>query len=473
MRAKIVLQPELDFHPPHLSVTKEFAAKYARISEILDRNPAIVELVHADIEGAVEETHDEATEGRTARYASDVVLRMCVVQRVEDLSLRALVIRIDDSHYLRRFVRIDSGPMMDFTTFDKLRNSIRPETWKQINAMLAEYAVRSGQVQGDSLRIDSTLVETNIHWPTDSFLLWDVYRVLGREVEAARELDPRTVGTKRLHLRRAKRLHSSISRKSQNKSDRARKKAQSRYKHLIELTEGILDWSGYIAKQLVSAIGRGRYDEFAQARAERIVERIGHFQQLGANVISQARRRVLDGQQVPNDEKVFSIFEPHTELIKRGKQGKLVELGHMIEIHQVAGKFISGYNVFEKRPVEHELLDPALDDHKGLFGTYPSTLASDKGYYESMDAMRALEQDKGIVVVAIAKKGKRSPEETEREHTAAFRAGQRFRAGVEGTISFLKRSLGLLRCFNKGWANFCSSVGAAIFAHNLLNLARA
>lgn len=473
MRAKIVLQPELDFQPPHLTLTKEFIAKYERISEILDRNPQIIDLVHGDIERIVDEISDEATEERTARYASDVVLRMCIVQRVEDLSLRALVIRIDDSHYLRRFVRIDSGPMMDFTTFDKLRNAIRPQTWKEINEVLAKDAVQRGQVEGDNLRIDSTLVESNIHWPTDSFLLWDVYRVLGREVEIARELDPATVGSNRLHLKRAKRLHNSISRTSQNKSDKARKKAQSRYKHLIELTEGILDWSGSIAKQLISAIARGRYDEAEQARAERIVGRVEHFQQLGAKVVSQARRRVLDGQQVPNDEKVFSIFEAHTELIKRGKQGKLVEFGHMIEIHQVKGKFITGYNVFEKRPVEHEQLEPALEDHKQLFGAYPSTLASDKGYYESMDALCALEQDKGIAVVAIAKKGNRSPEETEREHTTAFRAGQRFRAGVEGTISFLKRSLGLLRCFNKGWDNFCSSVGAAIFAHNLINLARA
>lgn len=473
MRAKIVHQPELDFHPPHLRVTKEFVAKYERISKILDSNPQILDLVHSDIEDAVDETCDQANEGRTAQYASDVVLRMCIVQCVEDLSLRALVIRIDDSHYLRRFVRIDSGPMMDFTTFNKLRNSIRPETWKQINLTLAQYAARSGQVEGDSLRIDSTLVETNIHWPTDSFLLWDVYRVLAREVEVARELDPRTVGSKRLHLRRAKRLHSSISRSSHKKSDNARQKTKSRYKHLIELTEGIVDWSGSIAKQIVSAIARGRYDEFEQAHAARIVERVEHFQQLGAKVVNQARRRVLDGQQVPNDEKVFSIFETHTELIKRGKQGKLVEFGHMIEIHQVAGKFITGFNVFDKRPVEHQQLDPALDNHKGLFGAYPSMLTSDKGYYESMDAVRALETDKGIAVVGIAKKGKRSAEETKREHSVSFRAAQRFRAGVEGTISFLKRSLGLLRCFNKGWDNFCSSVGAAIFAHNLLNLARA
>ena len=128
--------------------------------------------------------------------------------------------------------------------------------------------------------------------------------------------------------------------------------------------------------------------------------------------------------------------------------------------------------MFEKRPIEHQQVGPALEQHRQLFGVYPSTLSADKGYYESMDALRALEDDQRINVVAIAKKGKRSPEEIEREHGADFRSGQRFRAGVEGTISFLKRALGLFRCFSKGWDNFCSSVGAAIFTHNLINLLR-
>ena len=173
---------------------------------------------------------------------------------------------------------------------------------------------------------------------------------------------------------------------------------------------------------------------------------------------------------MPNEEKLFSIFEPHTELLKRGKAGKDVEFGHMIQIEQVAGKFITNYDVFDKKPVEHQLVTRALESHKKLFGEYPDTLAADKGYYESMAVVERLENK--VATVSIGKKGRRTFEESEREHDPLFRLAQRFRAGVEGTISFLKRSFRLARCFNKGWEHFVSTIGQTIFAHNLLVLAR-
>jgi IS5 family transposase len=186
--------------------------------------------------------------------------------------------------------------------------------------------------------------------------------------------------------------------------------------------------------------------------------------------LDQASRRVLDGEQVPNDEKLFSIFEPHTELLKRGKAAKPVEFGHMIQVGQVAAKFITDYEVFEKKPIEHQLIKPALENHKKLFGHYPESVAADKGYYQDMGAIETL--SKKITVVSIAKKGSRTPDEVLRETDRDFRLAQRFRAGVEGTISFLKRILGLARCLSKGWTHYASTVGATIFAHNLLILAR-
>ncbi len=142
----------------------------------------------------------------------------------------------------------------------------------------------------------------------------------------------------------------------------------------------------------------------------------------------------------------------------------------MIQIQQVDGKFITDYDVFDKKPVEHQLVKPALESHKKLFGQYPETLAADKGYYENMAALERLENK--VAMVSIGKKGRRTSEETEREHDPLFRLAQRFRAGVEGSISFLKRALRLTRCFNKGWEHFVSTIGQTIFAHNLLVLAR-
>jgi IS5 family transposase len=395
------------------------------------------------------------------------VLRILICQVVEGDSLREIVVRIDDSNFLRRFVRIDDGPMMDYTTFCNLKNSIRNDTWKAVNRCLAEHAVQSELIDGDKLRLDTTAVETNIHWPTDSSLLWDVYRTLDRLIRQAREIDPGAVGTRRLQARRAKRLQQKISRRAANKG-RSAQQLKPLYMQLIRMVEDLFGWARSVRQTLAE---RERFDSVLEtAKAAAIVQQIDHFIVLGEQVVDQARRRVLESERVPNEEKLFSIFEEHTELLKRGKAGKDVEFGHMIQIQQVDGKFITDYDVFDKRPVEYELLESVLESHKQLFGRYPDELAGDKGYYESMDAIDRLQRK--VPMVSIAKKGRRTPEETEREHDLLFRLAQRFRAGVEGTISFLKRMLRLARCFNKGWEHFISTIGQTILAHNLLILAR-
>jgi IS5 family transposase len=397
------------------------------------------------------------------------VIRILVVQCLEGLSLRQAVVRIDDSPALRQFTRLGHKPMMDFTTLCKLKNAIRPGTWKRINRELARYAVKEERIRGEALRLDTTAVETNIHWPTDSSLLWDSYRVLARLIEQAREIDAGVVGEGRLHLRRAKREALSIARKAAKRGSDS-EALKPRYRRLIERVEGICDWARSVAQGLLQGIEGLRYGPWEHVQAEALVEEIAHYHELGQRVIDQARRRVLQGEPVPNEEKLFSLFEPHTELLKRGKAGKDVEFGHMIQIQQVAQKFITDYDVYESRPSEPTLLEATLESHAQLFGHLPEQLSADKGYYGSMEALRTLEQE--IPVVSIAKKGSRTAEETERERDPLFRHAQAFRAGVEGTISFLKRVLRLARCFNKGWEHFLATVGQTVFAHNLLILAR-
>ncbi|MDX1430344.1 MAG: ISNCY family transposase [Rhodothermales bacterium] len=450
-------------------MTNEYFAKYETISWILDENPRLLDLVHCDLKEPLGILNSGASED-DFEYTSETVLRMAICQNVEGLSLRGTVIRIDDSHFLRRFVHIDSGPMMDFTTFCRLRNAISPQTWKKVNQALARYAVEKTLIEGDELRIDTTAVETNIHWPTDSSLLWDTYRVLARVIAVSRELDPRIVGNRRIHTKRVKRRAAEIARKASKKPG-SQEKLRPLYQQLIEQVLDICQWAEEVRQNLEEKCRKGRGGDLVQETAAYLAEEIAHYRHLGLRVIDQASRRVLDGEQVPNEEKLFSIFEPHTELLKRGKAGKDIEYGHMIQIQQVASKFITDYEVFEMKPVEHQLLEGVLKSHRKLFGESPRSISADKGYYESMDAIAELRQE--IDVVSIAKKGKRTEEETLRESDEDFRAAQRFRAGVEGTISFLKRILGLFRCFNKGWDHYVSTVGATIFTHNLLILARA
>ncbi len=464
MRAKHVNQRGLDFSKSHLRITNEYYARYEAVSTVLDQAPKMLDLIHRDLEKALDFVNDKHR-GRRPEYTTDNVLRILVCQVLEGASLRKIVVRIDDSNFLRRFARIDNGPMMDYTTLCKLKNAIRRDTWKAVNRCLARYAFQQELIEGSKLRLDTTAVETNVHWPTDSALLWDVYRTLDRLIRQAREIDPEAVGSRRLQSRRAKRLQQQIARRAAYRG-RAAGQLKPLYLQAIRMVEDLFDWAGSVRQEL----DRSRRLTGVTAKAAALIQQIDHYIELGRRVVDQARRRVLDGERVPNDDKLFSIFESHTELLKRGKAGKDVEFGHMVQLQQVEGKFITDYEVFSKRPVEYELLESVLESHKEIFGRYPAELAGDKGYYENMDAIGRLQRK--VPIVSIAKKGRRTIEEIEREHDPLFRLAQRFRAGIEGTIAFLKRSLRLCRCFNKGWEHFVSTIGQTILAHNLLVLAR-
>lgn len=469
MRSKMNTQSEFNFQASHLQITNDYYAKYEAISTLLDANPEILDAIHDDLESALKELAGANDRGGQCEFTSDTILRIALCQIIEGCSLRQIIIRIDDSNYLRFFARIFNGPMIDFTTFCKLRNCITPETWKKVNECLARSAVEQELIDGQQLRLDTTAVEANIHWPTDSSLLWDTYRTLARLIEQIREIDPLVVGDRRLLLSKAKRLHQKIARKA-SKHPGSSLKLEPLYMKLFRLVANILQWSDQIAASLARKIGTRRYGAMVQAAMESCVEELVHYRRLGGRVLDQAQRRIIDKESVPNEEKIFSIFEPHTELLKRGKAGKPVEFGHMIQIQQVEGKFITDYEVFDAKPVEYELVEPALEHHKALFGVYPDTVTADKGYYERMEEIERLGDI--VELVAIAKKGKRTEEQTRRETDPAFRHAQRFRAGVEGTISFLKRILGLCRCYSKGWEHYRATIGATILAHNLLILAR-
>jgi IS5 family transposase len=187
-------------------------------------------------------------------------------------------------------------------------------------------------------------------------------------------------------------------------------------------------------------------------------------------IIYQAQQRILHGVKLSADEKAYSLFEEHTELIKRGKAGKPIEFGHKVLIAQTGEKFIHHYDVFGKRKEDKELIEPTLKAHKQLFETSPDTLGTDKGFYENMEQVLDLQDD--ITTVSICKKGRRSQAEYERESTEQFKDGQRFRAGSEGSISVLKRVFKLGRCLFRGFKNYAASVGCAVFCHNLVLLTR-
>lgn len=458
-------QGALDFQPATRAETRQYFERYEQIAEVLEANPKVLALAHADIEARLERLNRKRD--RRCAYTTENVLRLAICQIIEAASVREIIVRVDSCNFLRLFCGFGHGKMMGHSLFCSLRNAIRPETWKAINQVLAKYAVKEEKISGNDLRIDTTACETNIHYPTDSSLLYDVYRTFARLIKAARKLDPNIAANRRLHLKRAKRHSADIGRSvGKRKKDATRKKA---YVALLGLVEQVFVIGEEVAVSLRNGIERSAVGVHA-LKAMHIISELQDYRELGDRVVDQAKRRVLHGEKVENDEKLFSIFEPHTELLKRGKAGKPIEFGHMVMFAQTEEKFITSYDAYEKKPVEHELVDGVIADHKKLFGARPATLAADKGFYESREKLKQLE--KTIDTVAIGKLGKRTPEEDAREHSLAFKLGQAFRAGIEGTISFVKRCLRLARCFNKGWRHYSATIGATVFVHNLLILAR-
>jgi IS5 family transposase len=171
LRPKFEAQRQFEFPTSNLKLTREYYAKYEAISKTLDASPEIIDLAHRDLRDAL--ITSNGSRSTRVRFTTEHVLRLLVVQSLEGLSLRQVVVRVDDSPALRQFVRLGMKPMMDFTTLDKLKNALHPKIWKGINGLLAQHAVGEQQITGHRLRLDTTAVETNVHWPTDSTLLWD------------------------------------------------------------------------------------------------------------------------------------------------------------------------------------------------------------------------------------------------------------------------------------------------------------
>lgn len=455
MRTKSVRQMYLDFFLPSspTKVVEAYREKYAAINELLLANPTVLDLVHLDFCRWL----SSSDEGRESRYTSEEILRSLVVMFVEQDSYRDVVVRIENSEFLRGFVGFGFfKPMMDFSFVGKAFAALSEKTWKAVNDALAQYAKEEEWITGEKLRTDTTAYEVNIHYPTDSSLLWDSFRVLARVLRLLQQEVPALGFKHRYHDKKVKRLAFYIARNAKSTSKRTQRKVKRTYRLLIDRVR----WIAAISKDVQLRLCLAFFEAPELEQYTPIVERI----------IEQAERRIFEGEVVPADEKVFSLFEEHTELLQRGKAGKAVEFGHKVLIAQTGEKFITHYRVMPKREEDKDLLNETLEAHRDLFGQAPDTLAADKGFYESVEQLKALEEE--IKVVSICKKGRRTAAEEEREHSDAFQAGQRFRAGVEGSISVLKRAFKLNCCLFKGYRHFASSVGCAVFCHNLVLLAQ-
>jgi transposase, IS5 family len=393
----------------------------------------------------------------------EVILRLLVVQHLYDWSYAQTEHFVGDSLVLRQFCRLGLEPMPHHTTLMRWSNLLQPETMHRLLDRVTDLARSLKVTRGRKLRIDSTVVATAIHYPTDSTLLFDGVRVLGRLIrQAATELSgsARRLGVRRSrlakHLVRRIEATAAIAATAGMRAERPKL-----YRRLLAVAQASLKQAHQVQQWLTG------WSDPAAHRLESAIERIAPLVQ---QVIAQAERRVLHGENVPASDKLVSLFEPHTAIVRRGKAHLPAEFGRKIVLDEVDGGLITRYAVLVGNPPDAPELPTSLAHHQTRFGRAPAVLTADRAFFTLNNDQLA--RDLRIGSIALPRPGPLTAIARQMRRRAAFRRAYRWRAGIEGRISVLKRRFGLDRCRYHGEAGTERWVGWGLLAHNLRQISR-
>jgi transposase, IS5 family len=430
------------------------AQELAAMAALLERLPEAVALVHEDLSFRGGRRIDPSR-GRDG-IAAEQVLRVAVLKQHTGMSYERLAFALADSSTYRGFCRL--GYEQKPPTRSALQKNIKrvsATTWEKINQMVVRQAQALGVERGTKVRTDCLVVESNIHHPTDSSLLWDCVRVLARVMKRAQEAFGLTFVNHRL---RAKRRALEIS---NAKSADERKPL---YRDLLATTEATLGQAEVMAKQLAHV----PFSDTKQlVLATALINEIRHFVPLVNQVLSQTERRILRDESVPASEKVVSIFEPHTDIII--KDNRDTEYGHKVCLTTGASTLVTDVVVEQGNPADYTLATKMMQRQTATFGRPPKQASFDGGFA----AKTNLAQIKALGVTDVAFHKRRGLDiENMTSSARVFKKLRAFRAGIEGTISFLKRVFGLERCTWRSFESFKAYVQASVLSCNLLVIAR-
>jgi transposase, IS5 family len=393
----------------------------------------------------------------------EVILRMLIIKHLYGWSYEDTERFVNDSLVLRHFCRLGLQLAPDDTTLNRWANLIQPQTLHQLLDRVTELARQHKVTRGRKLRTDSMVVETAIHSPADSTLLADGVRVISRLLRQARAVLPDGTPVSqqlfRNRTRSAKRFSRKIGELAGRRSETTGADARvPLYQQVLTVARASLRQAQQVRAVLATAEGKV---------AERVRSHLDRFQPLLQQIIRQTERRVLEGQKVPASEKVLSLFEPHTALIRRGKARQPTEFGAKVVLDEVEGGLVTRYEVLAGNPPDAPTLPRSVAQHRARFAHPPSLVAADRSFWspDTEQEARAL----GVRRVAIPRRGGKKPSH-ERERW--FRRGHRFRVGIEGRISVLRRRFGLERCRYHGPDGMERWVGFGILAHNLRTISR-
>jgi IS5 family transposase len=448
---RIRSQLQLYFKLQSLSTT--VSAELEQVSELLESLPEYVECLKR-VFGDLNPEQDVSRVGRPGMSAEQV-LRAFILKGRHNCSYRKLSELTDDSISAREFMKIAPFKCgFDFKTLQGNISLISESTIDFINASLKNYSLARGIEDGKQTRTDATTIETNIHYPTDWSLLHDCNRVLSRIMTRLFELHGVPIVFQN-HYRASKkklfRIHNTRSSKKHRQFN-------------MELIRLCLKTVGY-AREALPVIDGHLYtkaESFFQYNA--LIAELRRIIPLAEQIINVAHRRIVLKENVPSNEKVFSIFEPHTDIIVKG--GREVVFGHKATITTGKSGIITDVIVHDGNPADSTIVPDVLKRHKEFFAEPPESMVFDGCYYSQ--ANRDLLEDAGVKQVCFSKE----PEEKATGSKTERKKLRFFRAGIEASISMLKRMFGWDRILDKGKQHFHKAVKAGVMVYNLFILSR-
>lgn len=434
-------------------LASDMEPELAAIDKVLD-DEVVYQIVKADLGQRYPKTQ------QTGRGSTpvEVILRMLVVKHLYNLSYEKTEKAVKDSLVLRRFCRVYFENVPDDTTLIRWTNQIKPQTLKALHERVVGLAAERKVTQGRKLRTDGTVVETNIHYPTDSSLLNDGVRVLSRQLKRAKQRLSDGIEVANGLFRDRSRSARHLKREIERAARQGRDKTKPLYEKLVQISRATLKQAQQVLEHLGDSV------------AESVQQTLQTFIDRTQRVIGQTVRRVFNEESVSAEDKLVSLFEPHTDIIKRGKANRPTEFGHKVWLDEVDGGIVSDYRVLDGNPADSDQWQPAIDRHIEQFNKVPYQASADRGVWSAPN--EAYAHQCGVKRVILPKPGYKSVPRRQHERQSWFRRGRRYHAGIEGRISVLKRKCGLDRCLNHGHDGFQRWVGFGIIAHNLSVIGR-
>ncbi len=408
-----------------------------------------------------------ATRGRRGAPA-EMVLRLLVLKHVRNWSYTILEREVRANLVYRDFTRVGGGKVPDAKTMGRWGVAVGPAVIQTLHGRLIAIAQERQVVQGRKMRVDTTVVETNIHYPTDSSLLGDGVRVLTRAMKKVTAIAGHVGATLRDRRRSVTRRLWEIGRIARSKGAQRQEKLTRAYQQLLAATSRVVGQATRFSQEIGAGVKRAG-EVMDQAALEGLRQTLDTFVPRVQQVMRQTRARIIGGDTHVED-KLLSLFEPSTEVIRKGKAGKPNEFGKLVKLQEAEQQIITAYVVYEQRPSDAELLIPALAAHEQTFGRVPRVVAGDAAFYSGTNEATA--HAKGVKRVCIPNRSTKSVERKREQKKRWFKNGQKWRTGCEGRISVVKRRHGLNRCRYKGDDGMKRWVGLGVIADNLINIGR-